>query len=226
MYDSSAFAIMGGFFIILVIVGIALYIVMALALQAMAKKLDLENTWLAWIPVANVYLMGKIAGDEVTIFQKKIPKLSLVLLVGAIATVIISSIPVIGQLVCIAYAVLSFVAMYKVYRIFAEGSAVLFIVLSIVINITAPFLMLAVSKNEPNMTIFNEGKDGGYTGYTAYTAPAQQAATVTPYIEEPIAATTVEPAVETTAEPVVEAAPEPVAEAADAPAPADTDGDE
>ena len=217
MYDSSAFAIMGGFFIILVIVGIALYIVMALALQAMAKKLDLENTWLAWIPIANVYLMGKVAGDEVTIFQKKIPKLSLVLLVGCIAIMIISGIPVIGQLAAIAYAVLSFFSMYKIYRIFAESSAVLFIVLSIVLNVTAPFLMLMASKNEPNMTIFNEGKESGYTGYTAYTAPAQPVAPVTPYIEEPVAAP-VEPAVET--------APEPVAEAADAPAAADSDSDE
>lgn len=217
MYDSSAFAIMGGFFIILVIVGIALYIVMALALQAMAKKLDLENTWLAWIPIANVYLMGKVAGDEVTIFQKKIPKLSLVLLVGCIAIMIISGIPVIGQLAAIAYAVLSFFSMYKIYRIFAESSAVLFIVLSIVLNVTAPFLMLMASKNEPNMTIFNEGKESGYTGYTAYTAPAQPVAPVTPYIEEPVAAP-VEPAVET--------APEPVAEAAGAPAAADSDSDE
>ena len=225
MYDSSAFAIMGGFFIILVIVGIALYIDMALALQAMAKKLDLENTWLAWIPIANVYLMGKIAGDEVTIFQKKIPKLSLVLLVGCIAIMIISGIPVIGQLAAIAYAVLSFFAMYKVYRIFSESSAVLFIVLSIVLNVTAPFLMLMASKNEPNMTIFNEGKDDGYTGYTGYT-PAQPAAPVTQYIEDP---TPVEPAVETPAEPVVDVSPEPVAEAADAPAAdnaADNDSDE
>ena len=40
---------------------IAVYIYCALALMAIAKKTKTENAWLAWIPIANVYLMTQIA---------------------------------------------------------------------------------------------------------------------------------------------------------------------
>ncbi len=39
-----------------------IYIFTALALMVIAKKTKTENAWLAWIPVANLYLMTKIAG--------------------------------------------------------------------------------------------------------------------------------------------------------------------
>lgn len=197
---SSLFAIFGGFMFILVILGIVLYVIMALGLQSMAKKLNIENPWLAWIPIANVYLIGRIAGDQITVFNKDIPKLGLVLVIGAIGVSVISAIPVIGFLACIAYLVIYVVTLYKIFRIFAESNAVLYCILSIVINVTAPFLILAASKNEPNLAIFNEGKATGYSGSAA---PAR------PIITEPTTyERTPEPAVEPVVEPAVEAAPE------------------
>ena len=53
------FAAMGVFFFILMI---ALYVYFALALMAIAKKTNTKNGWLAFIPIANVYLMTQIAG--------------------------------------------------------------------------------------------------------------------------------------------------------------------
>ena len=38
------------------------YAYMALCLQTIAKKKNVENSWLAWIPIANVYLMCLIGG--------------------------------------------------------------------------------------------------------------------------------------------------------------------
>ena len=43
---------------------IAIYIYGALALMAIAKKTKTANAWLAWIPLANVYLIIQIAGQE------------------------------------------------------------------------------------------------------------------------------------------------------------------
>ncbi len=40
---------------------IAVYVYVALALQTIAKKTNTENAWLAWIPIANMYLMTRIA---------------------------------------------------------------------------------------------------------------------------------------------------------------------
>ena len=40
---------------------VAVYVYMALALQTIANKTKTENSWLAWIPIANLILMLNIA---------------------------------------------------------------------------------------------------------------------------------------------------------------------
>jgi len=44
------------------LVYIALYAYSAFCLQSIAKRTNTENGYLAWIPIANIYLMCKIAG--------------------------------------------------------------------------------------------------------------------------------------------------------------------
>lgn len=44
------------------IISLAVYIYLAYCLMVIAGKLDVPNGWLAFIPVANVYLMCKIVG--------------------------------------------------------------------------------------------------------------------------------------------------------------------
>jgi len=56
---------MGGLGVLLwvwLILMVGLYVYFALALMAIAKKTKTEKAWLAWIPIANVYLMTKVAG--------------------------------------------------------------------------------------------------------------------------------------------------------------------
>ena len=42
--------------------GLAVYFWLALTLHVIANKTDTHNSWLAWIPIANLYLMCKVAG--------------------------------------------------------------------------------------------------------------------------------------------------------------------
>ncbi|MBW2997289.1 hypothetical protein KY349_03040 [Candidatus Woesearchaeota archaeon] len=53
---------MGAFFVVWLIVMLAVYVYFALALMFIAKKKNTKNAWLAWIPIANVYLMTQVAG--------------------------------------------------------------------------------------------------------------------------------------------------------------------
>lgn len=41
--------------------GVAAYVLMALALQTIARRRGLNKPWLAWIPVANVWLLGSLS---------------------------------------------------------------------------------------------------------------------------------------------------------------------
>ena len=45
----------------IVVIGLAGYVYMSLALQTIATKTSTENAWLAWIPIANIFLMLSIA---------------------------------------------------------------------------------------------------------------------------------------------------------------------
>lgn len=45
-----------------IIIWLAVYAYMSYSLQTIADKTNTANGWLAWIPVANLYLMCKIAG--------------------------------------------------------------------------------------------------------------------------------------------------------------------
>ncbi len=53
-----------GFIVILFLVGLAVYIYTAFALMSIAKRTNTPNPWLAWIPIANIYLTTQIAGVE------------------------------------------------------------------------------------------------------------------------------------------------------------------
>jgi Family of unknown function (DUF5684) len=56
-----AVAALGGLMFVFLIIGLAAYLYMALALQTIAKKTNTENAWLAWVPVINIVLMLNIA---------------------------------------------------------------------------------------------------------------------------------------------------------------------
>jgi hypothetical protein len=47
--------------VVMAIVGVICYIYMAICLQMIAKKTNTKDPWLAWIPIANIYLMCVIA---------------------------------------------------------------------------------------------------------------------------------------------------------------------
>ena len=56
------FAFLAGYAVLSIIIGLAVYIYFALALMKMAEKAQVPNGWLAFIPIANLYIMTQIAG--------------------------------------------------------------------------------------------------------------------------------------------------------------------
>jgi len=50
----------GAFVGITILVGIALYVYVAIALMTIANKTKTPNAWLAWIPIVNLFLMAQI----------------------------------------------------------------------------------------------------------------------------------------------------------------------
>jgi hypothetical protein len=57
----AATAMAGGLFFFMLLVGLAVYIYVALAVQTIAQKTNTENPWMAWIPIVNIILLLNIA---------------------------------------------------------------------------------------------------------------------------------------------------------------------
>lgn len=59
--DALAAGLGAGVILFCLVIGIGAYVYFALALQTIANKTNTQNSWLAWIPIANLVLMLNIA---------------------------------------------------------------------------------------------------------------------------------------------------------------------
>jgi hypothetical protein len=62
--SGDALALLGTFLAVGALVLIAVYVYTAIALISIAKKTGTRYAWLAWIPIANIYLMTRIGRLE------------------------------------------------------------------------------------------------------------------------------------------------------------------
>ncbi len=173
----------GGFLIFLFIVlfvtfalAIALYVFQAIGISKMMQRLNLSNSWMAYIPILNSYAFGKVAEQYVKKNGKKSAKFSLILLLGGfVVSFISSSLMVISFIfgfasgsgaqaagvmllflmfalvltIACEYALLAiqYVALWRIFAIFANKNATLYLILSIFISVS-PFLIFASRNGE------------------------------------------------------------------------------
>jgi len=105
------------FFILFIILTIALYIYTSFAYMALAKKTKTEPAWLAWIPIANLYLHSKMAGMHW----------------WPVLLIIVGFIPVIGFIGSIVLAVYVFIWGWKIFeKVGKPGWWVLFAIVPII----------------------------------------------------------------------------------------------
>lgn len=159
---------------------IAAYILTAMAIYTISRRRGLTNAWLAWIPVANVWLLGSLSdqyqyvvkGQDKTkrkwLLILSILKAALVTMVAILAVVAAGSLiagepsEIMGLVVAllglvlplcavaIALCVIRYMALFDIYRSVDPGNAVLYLVLSILFGPTEPFFLF-----------FNREKDQG-----------------------------------------------------------------
>ena len=184
------------------LIHVAVFVFTAIALYTLAKNRGIRNPWLAWIPVANAWILGSLSDQyryvvkgEIKSKRKTLIVLSvveavlywvfliaLVLSVGHIFFGLLnevseqtllnrmmvpgllflgSSLPLAG--VAIAKAVIYYMALYDIYLSCDPRNSVMYLVLSIVFNITKPFFLF-----------FNRNKDEGMPPRkeAAYEAPS------------------------------------------------------
>lgn len=154
MYDDStlfAFLAIGGFLVFLFsIIGIVLYVLASVGLYKLAANRNIANPWLAFIPVANLYILGLLV-KTIKLDSFEIPNLELVLPLGFIAAAILRRIPLIGWLANIAYLILTLITLYKLYKMYRSEQATLWLILSIVLPFMGPIFLFIMRNDTPRI---------------------------------------------------------------------------
>ena len=157
---------------------IVLYIFQAIGISKMMKSLKLNNSWMAYVPIFNTYAFGKVAEQYIKKDGRKSAKFSVILLICNFVllflsvimsvfsfsmsfatasgeeemTMVMAIIVILFSLFVIscAYAVMAvqYVALWRIFAIFAPKNATLYTVLSIFLSIS-PFLIFASRNAKP-----------------------------------------------------------------------------
>jgi len=133
--------------IIAAIIGIAFYVFYSYTLYRLAQRRNMEMPWLAWIPIAQMYVIGKLV-KSVKISNFEIPSLEIVLPVAMLAYILLNGIPFLGLIISLAYVSLLLLSLYNLYMQYVPENAVVYTILSIFI-IPVPFFILKLSNMEP-----------------------------------------------------------------------------
>jgi uncharacterized membrane protein len=139
----------GGLFVFIIFaLGIVMYVLASLGLYKLATNQGVENPWLSWIPVANLYILGRLI-KTLKIQSYDIPSIELVLPIGCIASAVLGNIPFVGWIIQLAYAILVLFALHKLYKMYRPDQAVLWLVLSIILPFMGPIFIFMIRNDTP-----------------------------------------------------------------------------
>lgn len=133
MTDAGLMAMMAysvGLVAIFTIVFLVFYVLKSIGLMTMAANKGIENAWLAWIPVADLYIAGSILG-EMDIFGNHLDNLGLWLPVAMFGGAILAMIPFIGMIFSLAMMLFFLLFAYNLFNLYSPEQATLFTILSI-----------------------------------------------------------------------------------------------
>ena len=129
---------------------IVLYILKAIGLMKIADKLGTPNSWLAFIPVANMYLLGKMAFKEAWLTWTLVI-LDIINFASPFAkpfwtgnTLIIVTATSIFSIILL---ILNYIALYKIYSKISDKAVVMLIFTVLTAGFIAPIFLFAIRNN-------------------------------------------------------------------------------
>lgn len=148
-----------------VIIGLITYIFNAIGLYTMAKNRQINNPWLAFVPIANNYILGSLINDTVSIGSWHIPYakifLSLLSFGSAIVAAFLGMIPYLGILfgflLSLSVSVYYYAALFRLFALYDEKHKVVFLVLSILLPFLSPIFIFAIRHKQADDKRFETG---------------------------------------------------------------------
>ncbi len=146
----NSLAALGVFLVIILAVIIFVYVLRAIALYTMAKRQNIANAWLAWVPIGQEYVYGMVLKEKITVTSTlTIPYAQWVLIGLTTLSTMTSKNDILMIIVSIVTIVVTILAWLRLYKLYAPEKAVLYTVLSVIIPIASPIIMMIIRKNTP-----------------------------------------------------------------------------
>lgn len=185
----TAFLIIAGLLLLWAVISLLDYILTGIALSRMAKKVGFPTPALAWVPIANRYLLGSLCERSFYFHTGKQWKFSVIfpvmdilaLFAGRILGSLFSTslfvglnedffqsklLPTLVLLLGLAGAVITLMALYQLYRDYAPGQEVLYTVLSVIFGGFGQSILLMVIRDKIPLSAASGyggwGQPGGY----------------------------------------------------------------
>lgn len=185
---SFAIAYYVGYYLVILGLGIAAYVLQSVSLYALAKRRGIRKPWLSWLPIGNMWILGCIsdqyryvAKGQVKNKRKSLTILMLVVEVLAIAVLVVASgvivqaitmgdsmteaqaLGMLGQTggmlffafamlgAAIPAAIIQYMALYDLYRSCQPNFSILYLMLSLFVNMAMPVCMFICRKKDQGM---------------------------------------------------------------------------
>ena len=143
VFGGAFFGILALLFVVLIVVFIGLYAISAIGLSGIAEKEGHDKAWLAWIPIANTFLMMMLVEDDV--HESMRGKYTLIFAITFIASIVLGGFfPPIG----LVPSVMMYYALYLLANSRSDN-AVMYLVISIVtFNFATPFMLFRLRNRD------------------------------------------------------------------------------
>lgn len=184
--EQFGFAIIGVMMVVALIalaVFLATYILGSIGNYTIAKRRGIRNPWLAWIPLANLWITGCISDQYQYVVKGKTKNRRKLLLILGIANVVVSSVlrdvatgltyaggeeaamaggalslitALLSGAISVTMLVFYYMSLYDLYSSCNPSNNVLFLVLSIIFRVTEPFFVFFNRKRDDGMPPIRE----------------------------------------------------------------------
>lgn len=139
------FAMLAGFFILILVIGIIMYILYAIGMFKIAKTLGREDmAFLAWIPIAQIFLLPLVVEDDV--HEQIRGKFTLIFAISWIGSVLLSmAIPIFGVITLIV----QIYGFHVLATRFSENALVHTIITIVTLGFAMPISIFLFRNREP-----------------------------------------------------------------------------
>ncbi len=142
-------ALIAGTFFLLVVLIIILYILKSIGLYRMAKNKEIKQSWLAWIPYGDNYILGSVV-KKIEIGRFKIPKLEILLPAVELLIIPFCILTNLDFILIMIYWALLNITLYKLYLMYSPKNVFALTILTIIFSVW-PIFVFYLSDSIPSI---------------------------------------------------------------------------